>query len=130
MSMNDTIASALSKINNAEKASKKVVVLTPSSKLLKQTLELLNKHNYVGEFVEETDSHGSRITLNLIGEINSIGAIKPRYAVKLEEFEKFEKRFLPAKNFGFLIVSTNKGLMTHKEAKEQKIGGRLIAYCY
>ncbi len=130
MSMNDTIASALSKINNAEKASKKVVVLTPSSKLLKQILELLNAHNYVGEFVEETDSHGSRITLNLIGEINKIGAVKPRYAVKLEEFEKFEKRFLPAKDFGFLIVSTSKGLMTHKEAKEQKIGGRLIAYCY
>ncbi len=128
--MNDTIASALSKINNAEKASKKIVVLTPSSKLLRQTLELLNKHNYVGEFVEETDSHGSRITLNLLGEINQIGAVKPRYAVKIEDFEKFEKRFLPAKDFGFLIVSTSKGLMTHKEAKEQKLGGRLIAYCY
>ncbi len=130
MSMNDTIASALSKINNAEKATKKVVLLSPSSKLLKQILELLNKHNYVGEFVEETDSHGSRITLNLLGEINKIGAIKPRYAVKVEEYEKFEKRYLPAKDFGFLIVSTSKGLMTHIEAKKQNLGGRLIAYCY
>ena len=59
-----------------------------------------------------------------------MGAIKPRFAVKATEYEKFEKRYLPAKGFGILIVSTVKGLMTHYEAKQQGLGGRLIAYCY
>ncbi len=47
-----------------------------------------------------------------------------------EEFEKFEKRFLPAKDFGFLILSTSKGIMTHLAAKEKSIGGKLLAYVY
>ena len=44
--------------------------------------------------------------------------------------ESFEKRFLPAKDFGVLIISTNKGLLTQKQAKEQNVGGALVAYCY
>ena len=47
-----------------------------------------------------------------------------------DEFEKFEKRYLPAKNFGILIVTTPEGIMTHNEAKERGIGGRLLAYMY
>ncbi|MDZ4226799.1 MAG: 30S ribosomal protein S8, partial [Candidatus Pacearchaeota archaeon] len=58
------------------------------------------------------------------------GVVKPRFPVKLDEFEKFEKRYLPAKNFGIIIVSTSNGIMTHIEAKEKKLGGRLIAYIY
>jgi small subunit ribosomal protein S8 len=48
----------------------------------------------------------------------------------LHEFDKFEKRYLPARGFGIIIVSTNKGIMTLEEAKEKRIGGRLLAYCY
>ena len=44
--------------------------------------------------------------------------------------EKFEKRYLPAKGFGLIIVSTSKGLMTHVDAEEKNIGGKMIAYCY
>ena len=66
----------------------------------------------------------------LKGNINKCGVIKPRHAVKKDEFEKFEKRYLPAKNFGILIVTTPKGIMTHYEAKELGIGGRLLAYMY
>jgi small subunit ribosomal protein S8 len=68
----------------------------------------------------------------LQGSIKSINyhAIKPRFPVKLENFEKFEKRYLPAKGFGHMLISTSKGLMLHEQAKEQKVGGRLIAYIY
>ena len=44
--------------------------------------------------------------------------------------EKFEQRYLPAKSFGMLIISTSKGMLTNIQAKEKKIGGKLIAYCY
>ena len=44
--------------------------------------------------------------------------------------EKFEKRYLPAKDFGILLVTTNKGVMTHEEAKKNHVGGKLLAYVF
>ena len=49
---------------------------------------------------------------------------------KKADFEKFERRYLPAKDMGILIVSTPAGIMTHVEAKKKGLGGRLLAYCY
>ena len=72
----------------------------------------------------------TQFKVELEGNINKCGVIKPRHAVKKDEFEKFEKRYLPAKNFGILIVTTPEGIMTHYEAKERGIGGRLLAYMY
>ncbi|RLG18725.1 30S ribosomal protein S8, partial [Nanoarchaeota archaeon] len=68
--------------------------------------------------------------VKLRGRINDCKVIKPRYSCKLDEFEKFEKRFLLSRDLGIIIVSTSKGLMTHREAKEKRIGGVLIAYVY
>ena len=130
MTMNDTVSAAISKIANAEKSGKQEVFVRTSSKILKKVLELLKDEQYVGDFVEENDSHGARLTLQLLGQINEIGAIKPRFAIQVADYEKYEKRFLAAKDFGILLVSTNQGLMTHKEAKKLGIGGKLIAYCY
>jgi small subunit ribosomal protein S8 len=50
--------------------------------------------------------------------------------VKKNAFEQWEKRFLPAKDFGILLVSTPKGIMSHKEAYRHETGGRLLAYVY
>ncbi|MAG78181.1 30S ribosomal protein S8, partial [archaeon] len=58
------------------------------------------------------------------------GVIKPRFSVKIDGYEKFEKRFLLSKDFGLIIVSTSKGIMTHIEAKEKKLGGKLLAFVY
>jgi small subunit ribosomal protein S8 len=130
MSMNDTIASALSKIEIFDKLGRKKVELTPSSKLLKGILNLMNELGYVGTFEEVDNKRGGIINLNLLNKINKCGVIKPRFSCELNEFEKFEKRFLLAQGFGVLFVSTSQGLMTHVKAKENKIGGKLIAYCY
>jgi small subunit ribosomal protein S8 len=128
--MNDTLSAALSKIMNAEKAGKSEVEIKPGSKLLTAVLQILKDKRYIGDFNMITDSHGSRVVVSLIGEINKMGPIKPRYAITLDEIEKFERRYLAAKDFGFLIISTSQGVMTHNEAKKENIGGRLLAYCY
>jgi small subunit ribosomal protein S8 len=128
--LNDPLASALSKIMNAEKRSKKEVLIKPASKIIKKVFEIMNKNNYIGSFEEIEDGKGSFLKINLLGSINNCGVIKPRFSTKKDEFEKWEKRYLPAKDFGFIIVSTPKAIMTHKEAKEKNTGGRLIAYCY
>ncbi|MBW2996894.1 30S ribosomal protein S8 [Candidatus Woesearchaeota archaeon] len=130
MSLNDTLSNTMSKILNLEEVGKKDCEIKPVSKIIKKVLDILNEEGYIGKYEEIEDGKGNYIKLNLLGNINKCGAIKPRFAVSLEGYEKFEKRYLPAKGFGVLIVSTPQGMMTHHKAKEKKVGGRLIAYCY
>jgi len=128
--MTDIIAQALSQINNAEKKGKSYCIIKPVSKLLREVLNLMREEGYIGEFEVIDDGRGGILKVNLIGAINKCGAIKPRFSTKIDEFEKFEKRYLPAKDFGILILTTTKGVMTHKKAKKERIGGQLLAYVY
>lgn len=128
--LNDPLAATLAKIMNAEKVGKKNVVVRPASKIIKKILTLMNEHNYVGEAVETSNDKGGELNVNLLGNLNGCGVIKPRFSTKQNGFEKWEKRYLPANNFGLIFVSTSQGIMTHQEAKEKKIGGKLLAYCY
>lgn len=128
--LNDPLSNALSKILNAEKVSKITCTIKPISNTIKKILAIMQEKRYIGEFEEVKDGKGNFIKVNLIGQINKCGAIKPKYPIKRDQFEKFEKRYLPAKDFGIILVSTNKGIMTHVEAKEKKIGGILLVYCY
>lgn len=129
MTLNDPIADALSKINNAVKALNKTVVLK-NSKFLVRVLDLLKEENFVGSYEIEKDGKQDLIKVNLLGTINKCSVVKPRYPVKIEDVETFEKRYLPAKDFGIIILSTNKGLMTQKSAKENNVGGTIVGYCY
>ncbi len=126
----DVLADVLSKINNAERVRKKEVLLKPVSNVIRRILKILNQNNYVGDFEYIDDKRGGQIRLQLISKINKCAVIKPRIPFKKDEIEKYEKRYLPAKSFGFLIVSTSKGIMTHEEARKQGLGGILLAYVY
>ncbi len=130
MTLNDPLADVLSNINNAEKVGKLNCIAEPSSKTVKSVLNILKKKGYIKDFKEVTSPKGNALDITLSGKINKCSVIKPRYSVKVSDLEKFEKRFLPAKNFGVLIISTSKDILTHYDAKEKNIGGRLIAYCY
>ena len=130
MSMNDSLASAFSKIETYERLGRKTVTIKPSSRLLKSLLKIMNENGYIGSYEENDDKRGGILTINLLGRINKCGVIKPRFPCATEDFKKYEKRYLLAKDFGYMFLSTSKGLMTHNEAKEKKIGGKLVAYCY
>ena len=54
----------------------------------------------------------------------------PNGVITKDEVIKYIKRYLPSRNYGIIIISTNQGLMTHKEALEKGIGGSLIAFFY
>jgi len=127
--LNDTLSNALSKILAYEQTSKKECTVK-SSKILKKVLEILKNSGYVGDFEETKSIRGNNLKINLIGAINKCGVIKPRFSVSNDDFIKFEMRYLPAQDFGVLVVSTSKGIMTHEEAKKLGIGGKLVAYCY
>ena len=128
--LQDTLAAGLTKIMNAERVGKREVAITPSTKVLKIVLVILNERNYLGAFEEMETGKGNILKVNLLGNINKCGVIKPRFSTKKNGFEKMEKRYLPAKDFGILLVSTPQGIMTHIDAKEKSIGGKLLAYCY
>ena len=124
MSLMDPLADALTNIRNNELQVKDSCVISPASKLIGEVLSTMQKENYIGNFEYIDDNRAGQFKVELEGNINKCGVIKPRHAVKKDEFEKFEKRYLPAKNFGILIVTTPEGIMTHYEAKERGIGGR------
>ncbi|MBN2142000.1 30S ribosomal protein S8 [Candidatus Woesearchaeota archaeon] len=130
MTLNDPLANVLSQIVAYEKAGKKEIVTKSNSKIIKTVLKIMQDNHYIGGFEELEDSKGNLLKIFLLGKINKAGVIKPRFSLKNDGFEKFEKRYLPAKDFGLLIVSTPEGFMTHYEAKKKAIGGRLISYCY
>jgi len=124
------LAAALTKIMNAEKVGKREVVLRPASKMLKVILRLMNEQNYLGMFEEIDDGKGGHLKVYLLGNINHCGVIKPRFSTKYQNVEKWEKRYLPAKDFGVIFITTPQGITTHLDAKEKQTGGRLLAYVY
>lgn len=128
--MVDIIAQALSQIKNAEKKGVPTCVVKPTSKTLRSILDLIRKEGYIGEFEVVDDGRGGFIKINLLGTINNCGAIKPRFSTSVLNYQNFEKRYLPAKKYGLLIVSTTKGIMTQEQARDKKLGGRLLAYVY
>lgn len=128
--LNDTLANVLSVINNSEQRGIKQCMIKPSSKLITRVLEIMNSRLYIGSFRVIEDGKGDVVEISMIGAINKCGAIKPRFSVNVGSYERFEKRFLPAKDFGILILSTPSGIMTHTDAKARGIGGKLLAYCY
>jgi small subunit ribosomal protein S8 len=128
--LNDPLSNTLSKINNAEKLGKQDTTMKISSKTIKEVLRVMRENNYVGEYKEIPTARGNMLKVSLLGQINKCGTIKPRFSVKKENYVKYEKRYLPSRGFGILIITTPKGIMTHEEAKKQNVGGSLLAYCY
>jgi len=126
----DPLANALSTIMNNEVRGKKECLIYPASKLIINVLKTMQKEGYIGNIEYIEDGRGGKLKVEVLGSINKCGVIKPRFPVKDDEFEKWEERYLPARDIGILIVSTSKGVMTHIEAKRQGVGGVLLAYVY
>jgi small subunit ribosomal protein S8 len=128
--LNDPLADALTLIKNAEKAGKLECEVRPASKLVGHVLKVMQERGYIGPFEFVEDLQGSRFRVKLNGNINNCGVIKPRHAIKKTDFEKWEARYLPAQDFGTLIVTTTSGVVSHYNAKEIGTGGKLLAYVY
>lgn len=127
--LQDTLADALTAIKNAERIGKGGCIVK-SSKLIGNILKVMQNNGYIGSFETIENGKGGMFKIELKGRIIDTRVIKPRFAVGADGYEKFEKRFLPARNIGLLVISTPKGVMEHKKAKELRLGGRLLSYVY
>ena len=123
----DTVADALNMIKNAKKARKEIVEVKIISNLLIEILKIMKQKNAIKKYKINPKEKSVEIT---IGDISECKAVKPRFTVQKDQIEKYERRYLPARGVGTLILSTNKGLMTHEEAMTEGIGGCLIAFFY
>lgn len=123
----DIVADALNMIKNAKRARKDSIKINRISNLLIEILKIMKQKEAIKKYKINSKDKSVDIT---IGDLSECRAIKPRFTVNKTQIEKYRRRYLPARNMGTLIVSTNKGLMTYEEALEEKIGGCLIAYFY
>jgi len=123
----DIVANALNMIKNAKKARKDNVKVKNISNLLIEILKIMKQEGAVKKYKINSKEKSVDITL---GDLIECKVVKPRFTVNKSQIEKYRRRYLPARDIGTLIISTNKGLMTHDEAKEEQIGGCLIAYFY
>ncbi|MBM3896937.1 MAG: 30S ribosomal protein S8 [Thaumarchaeota archaeon] len=130
MVANDILANLFSTMYNNEMRNKKECLIVPSSNLAVKVLKTMQSSKYIGEFETIDDGVSGKIRIQLLGRINRCGVISPRFAVRGKEFGRWERQYLPAVGMGVLIVSTSQGIMSHKEAQEKQVGGRLIGYVY
>lgn len=123
----DVVSDGLNMIRNAKKAGKEVVKIKRISNLLIEILKIMKQKGAVKRYKINSKEKALEVT---IGDLFECKAIKPRFSVNKNQIEKYKRRYLPARDIGTVIVSTNKGLMTHDEAQEEQTGGCLVAYFY
>jgi small subunit ribosomal protein S8 len=122
----DIISDGLNQLMNAKRVGKKEATLSRPSKVLLKLLEIMKAKGAIDYTLNEEEN---KITVQII-KLNECRAVKPRYSTGNQNIDKYLRRFLPSRNLGFLLISTNQGILTHQEAIANKIGGSLIAYFY
>jgi small subunit ribosomal protein S8 len=126
----DPLADALSGLDNAEGVGHLAHTVSPASNLIGSVLEVFYDRGYVDGFEYVDDGKAGEFEVELKGAINECGSVKPRYSAGVDELEQWEKQFLPARDYGTLVVTTSQGVLSHYEARDEGVGGQVIAYVY
>lgn len=131
--MTDPIADYLTRLRNAIQANHRVVEI-PASNLKKEITKVLFDKGYIlnYKFVEEGPQGSIKIALKY-DPVNKVNAVKKLIRVStpgLRQYVGHKDMPRVLNGLGIAILSTSKGVMTDKEAREQKIGGEVLCYIY
>jgi small subunit ribosomal protein S8 len=132
--MTDPIADLLTRIRNAIMAGHKVVE-APASNLKKEVARILFEKGYILSY-KVVEGDGPQGILKIALKYNSkskkpaIKSLKRVSRPGLRQYTGFEDMPRVLNGLGIAIVSTSKGLMTDKEAKNERIGGEVLCYVY
>ncbi|PHV71319.1 30S ribosomal protein S8 [Sporanaerobium hydrogeniformans] len=133
MTMSDPIADMLTRIRNANIA-KHDVVEFPASKMKKAIAEILLNEGYIKSFevIGDGVKANIRITLKYGKDKNEkvISGIKKISKPGLRVYADTENLPKVLGGLGTAIISTNKGVITDKEARKQNVGGEVIAFIW
>lgn len=132
MQITDPIADLLTRIRNAS-TSKHETVDVPASKMKKAIVEILNEEGFIKGYQEIEDGKQGVLRITL-----KYGPNHERVISGLKRVSKPGLRFyagadeLPRvlKGLGIAIVSTSKGIMTDKKARELHVGGEVLAFVW
>ena len=131
--MTDPIADFLTRIRNAYLAGKKVVEI-PSSKMKEALTKILCEKGYILSYkvVEGTPYNTIKIALKYHPETKmpAIKKIERISSPGLRQYTGVEDMPRVLNGLGIAIISTSRGLVTDKEAKEMGVGGEVICYVY
>ncbi len=133
MSMSDPIADMLTRIRNANTA-KRDTVDVPSSKIKTAIADILTDEGYISgyEIIEDGVKKTMKITLKYGADKNEkvISGIKRISKPGLRVYAPADKMPKVLNGLGVAIVSTNKGVITDKEARKLGVGGEVIAFVW
>ena len=124
------LSNALKTILNAERAGKRQVLIRPSSKVIIRFLKLMQKRNYIGDFEVVDDRRGGKVVIELSGRINKCGVISPRFDIGVTEYEKTVANLLPSRQFGYIVMTTNIGIIDQEKARRKHVGGKILGFFY
>ena len=132
MQITDTIADLLTRIRNASSA-KHATVDVPASNVKKAIAQILVDEGYVKSFqlIEDGKQGIIRITLKYTdGKSPVITGLRRVSKPGLRIYSSCEEMPKVRKGLGIAIVSTSKGIMTDKKARELNVGGELLAFVW
>ena len=130
----DPIADYLTRVRNAQMAGKKVVEI-PASNMKKAITEILHDKGYILNFkFEETANNQGNIKVALkYNTQTNMPAMKKLIRISKPGLRKYaDSKTLPRviNGLGIAILSTSKGVITDKEARNLNVGGEVICHIY
>jgi small subunit ribosomal protein S8 len=131
--MTDPIADYLTRVRNAIMANHRVVEI-PASNLKREITKILLEKGYIlnYKFVEEGPQGTIKIALKY-DPVNKVNAIKKLIRVSspgLRKYTGYKDVPRVLNGLGIAILSTSRGVMTDKEARDLKVGGEVLCYVY
>jgi len=131
MSRTDLIADVFTIIRNAILIKRDAVDL-PASGNIKSIMAILKKNEYIENFKEIEDKKQGlvRVYLKYIAGKSAIRNIKRISKSGLRVYVKGKKIPTVLRGRGLAIISTSKGVVTDKEARELGVGGEVIGYVW
>jgi small subunit ribosomal protein S8 len=129
----DPIADYLTRVRNAQMAGHRIVDI-PASNLKKRITEILYDQGYILKYKFEDDNKQGVIKIALKYDPQTkqpaITSLERISSPGLRQYAKPSKIKRVQNGLGIAIISTNKGVMTDKDAKTQKVGGEVLCYIY
>lgn len=131
MAVTDPIADFLTRIRNASKA-KLLRVDIPASKLKIKIAEILKEENFIHDFsiIEDNKQNVIRVHLKYRNGISAISGLKRVSKPGLRVYKPADQLPRVLNGLGLAVISTSKGLLTDRQAREQSVGGEIICYIW